>query len=81
MRAHFRRHVSPTARRFAEICTVALAAFVSSGIGLLSYLSMEPTPGWLKTMVVVSAGVVAVSFTGWVVSSIAALSRAQASSR
>lgn len=81
MRARFLRHVSPTARRFAEICTVALAAFVSSGIGLLSYLSMEPSPAWLKTMVVVSAGVVAVSFAGWVVSSIAALTRTRTSSR
>lgn len=70
-----RRQVSPISRRFAEACTIALATFVSSGIGLLTYLSIEPSPAWLKTMVMASAAAVAVSFIGWVVTSISGLTR------
>lgn len=75
MHAITRHQENPVARRFAQVCTVALAAFLTSALGLLTYLSLETPPVWLRSLALTSASIAAISFVGWIVSSIRALSR------
>ena len=51
---------------------ISLAALVTSGTGLLAYVNDDPGPPWLRSMVLVSAAMVAISFVGWLVMSLAA---------
>jgi hypothetical protein len=75
MPATLRRIESPFARRCAQICVVSLAAFVSSGLGLLTYLTAYAAPAWLESIVMVSGAVSLLSFTGWLVASLSSLAR------
>ena len=71
MSTHRRHDRHPLVQRFAQACTISLAAFVTSGAGLLAFVRDEPRPAWLAALAIVSAGLVVVSFTGWLVSSLA----------
>lgn len=75
MPATLHRTESPAARRFSQVCVISLAALISSGTGLLAYVNNDPGPGWLRSVVLASAVMVAVSFTGWLLASIAAMAR------
>lgn len=70
---------SPLARRFSQVCVISLAALISSGTGLLAYLDDDPGPGWLRSVVLASAVMVAVSLGGWLLASLSA--SAQSGSR
>lgn len=72
MPAALHAHDSPTARRFSQVCIISLAALITSGTGLLAYLNHDPGPGWLRSVVLASAVMVAVSFSGWLLASLAA---------
>ena len=63
------------AQRFGQTCTVALAAFVTSGTGLLTYNDVEPSPAWLRLFVLLSVLTTVITFVGWVVASLAEQSR------
>lgn len=63
------------ARRFSQVCVVALATLITSSIGLLAYVGSDPAPGWLQYVVLASGVMVAVSFTGWAVATLASLAR------
>jgi len=81
MTAKFQRFENAVARRFSQVCIVSLAALVTSGAGLLAYLHNDPGPPWLRSMVLASAVMVAVSFTGWLIASLAAFARNQMTTR
>ena len=74
MSATLPRYESPVARRFSQVCVISLAALITSGTGLLAYLGDDPGPGWLRSVVLASATMVAVSFAGWLFASVASLS-------
>jgi hypothetical protein len=61
----------PLVQRFAQACTISLATFVTSGAGLLAFVREEQRPAWLAALAILSAGLVVVSFTGWLVASLA----------
>lgn len=79
MPAQLQRHENAAARRFSQVCIVSLAALITSGTGLLAYLNQDPGPAWLRATVIASAVMVAVSFCGWLVASVAAFAREQMS--
>ncbi|TDU25870.1 hypothetical protein DFR24_4315 [Panacagrimonas perspica] len=81
MTAKFQRFENAAARRFSQVCFISLAALLTSGAGLLAYLHSDPGPPWLRSMVLASAVMVAVSFTGWLIASIAAFARHQMTTR
>lgn len=81
MNPNLHHHDSPAARRFSQVCVISLATLITSGTGLLAYLNQDPGPGWLRSVVLASAVMVAVSFAGWLISSIAATARKQLGSR
>lgn len=81
MSARLYRRESTLARRFSQVCIVALTALITSSIGLLAYVGNEPVPGWLHYVVMVSAVMAAVSFVGWAVASLAQIARNRVSSR
>ena len=81
MAAKFQRFENAMARRFSQVCIISLAALVTSGAGLLAYLHNEPGPPWLRSMVLASAIMVAVSFTGWLIASLAVFARDQMTTR
>lgn len=66
------RKANVLARRFSHVCIISLAALVTSGTGLLAYVNDDPGPPWLRSMVLVSAAMVAISFVGWLVMSLSA---------
>lgn len=72
---------NPTARRFSQVCVVALATLISSGTGLLAYIHQDSGPVWLKALVLVSAAVVTLSFGGWLIASLTAYARGRFTSR
>lgn len=77
MPATLRRTESPAARRFSQVCVISLATLISSGTGLLAYVNDDPGPGWLRSLVLASAVMVGVSFTGWLLASLATMARDQ----
>lgn len=77
MSAYPARHENLLARRFSQVCIVALAALITSSIGLLAYTESAATPGWLQYLVLASGVMVLVSFAGWLVASLAGLARAR----
>lgn len=81
MTAKFQRFENTVARRFSQVCIISLAALITSGAGLLAYLNDAPGPPWLRSMVLASAIMVAVSFTGWLIASLAAFARDQMTTR
>lgn len=81
MPAKPQRNESAAARRFSQVCVISLAALITSGTGLLAYVDDDPGPPWLRSIVLVSAAMVAVSFGGWLVASLAAFAREQMSVR
>ncbi len=57
---------SPAAQIFSQIFVIFLSCLITSGAGLLSYVGQSEGPMWLRTIVVISAVVVGLSFVGWV---------------
>lgn len=66
---------NPLARRFAQVCAVSFATLLTSGLGLLMYMLASEEPAWLRVVVVLAAGTVALSFLGWLIISVASLAR------
>lgn len=75
MRTLSRDTESPLARRCAQVCTISLAAFVCSGIGLLIYLATGTVPPWLNALAMAAGVTAAAAFAGWLIVSLHAALR------
>jgi hypothetical protein len=73
MRAHPHTNPNPLARRFAQVCAVAFATLLTSGLGLLMFMRASDEPAWLRIVVWLAAATVVLSFVGWLIVSVAAL--------
>lgn len=80
MAARLHRRESAAARRFSQVCIIALAILITSSIGLLAYVD-GPAPGWLEYLVMASGIMVGISFAGWIAASLAQLARDRLNSR